>query len=81
MANCNPYFGLSLVWLKAEHEKWLAAHSALAAGQSYSLSADGYNKNLTRVDLNMVKETMYELKREIDRQTENERPRCTYPTF
>ena len=75
----GDYYGQDLAWLGTELTAWKAAHTALASAASYQIGSGGSSRQLTRVDLPMVRATMRDLKAEIDRQNSVSRPRTSYP--
>ncbi len=78
----RPYYGQTSEWCTTELAKWQAAHSALSTGKSYEVQSGGTTRRLDRFsDLELVRETMFALKEEIDLLASTSRPRVSYPKF
>lgn len=58
----NPFFGLTLNQLQTLQANFLAALTAIASNQSYSLNG----RSLTRANLNDIKDTLSEIQAAID---------------
>ena len=70
----GAFTGIPLATLREHQTAYLAAHLAIASGQSYTIAG----RSLNRANLPEIQNTLRELNTEIQRQEGRSKPRVTY---